>query len=67
VSVTEKRRGEGLGRVLMNLAQDWVLQNGGSEVRLNVWAFNSHALHLYEELGYEVRSHFLAKRLPSGA
>ena len=66
VSVTKERRGQGIGPALMSLAQDWVAQNGGVEVRLNVWAFNSHALHLYEELGYEVRSHFLAKRLPSG-
>jgi ribosomal protein S18 acetylase RimI-like enzyme len=67
VSVTEERRGEGIGPALMNLAQNWVLRNGGSEVRLNVWEFNSHALHLYEELGYEVRSHFLARRLPIGS
>ncbi|MCK9189891.1 GNAT family N-acetyltransferase [Acidithiobacillus sp.] len=67
ISITEERRGQGIGPALMKLAQDWVAQHGGSEVRLNVWAFNAHALHLYEELGYEIRSLFLAKRLPSGA
>jgi ribosomal protein S18 acetylase RimI-like enzyme len=67
LSITEKRRGHGIGPALMNLAQDWIAQNGGVEVLLNVWAFNSHAHHLYEELGYEVRSLILAKRLPSGA
>ncbi len=67
VSVKEDRRGHGIGRELMALAQEWVARNGGVEVRLNVWAFNSHALRLYEELGYEVRSHFLAKRLASEA
>ena len=67
VSITEGRRGQGIGRALMKLAQDWVAQHGGMEVRLNVWTFNSHALHLYEELGYEIRSLFLAKRMPSGA
>ena len=66
VSVTETKRGQGIGRALMNLAQDWVVQHGGTELRLNVWAFNTQALHMYEELGYEIRSHSLVKRLPSG-
>ena len=67
VGITENKRGQGIGRELMELAQDWVSRRGGVEVRLNVWAFNSHALHVYEELGYEVRSFFLVKRLPSGS
>ena len=67
VSVTERLRGQGIGRELMKLAQDWVSRHGGAEIRLNVWAFNTQALHMYEELGYEIRSHLLAKRLPSVA
>lgn len=67
VGITEGKRGQGIGRELMGLAQDWVSRRGGVEVRLNVWAFNSHALHVYEELGYEVRSFFLVKHLPSAA
>ena len=67
VSVTEAARGQGIGRALMSLAQDWVVQHGGTELRLTVWAFNAQALRMYEELGYEIRSHHMAKRLPSGA
>ena len=67
VGVAEQRRGQGIGRELMRQAQEWVSGRGGVEVRLNVWAFNSQALHMYEELGYETRSLFLAKQLPSGA
>jgi len=67
VSVTEKMRGQGIGRELMNRAQEWVSARGGVEVRLNVWAFNSSALRMYVELGYETRSLFLAKQLPRGA
>jgi len=66
VSVTEKLRGQGIGRELMNRAQEWVSTRGGVEVRLNVWAFNSRALRMYGELGYETRSLSLAKQLPSG-
>lgn len=61
VSVTAALRGQGVGPELMRLAQGWVKENGGHEVRLNVWAFNEHALHVYKELGYEVRSMSLAK------
>ncbi len=64
VSVTDKRRGQGIGRELMQRAQNWVSAHGGIEMRLNVWAFNSAALRMYQELGYETRSLFLAKHLP---
>jgi ribosomal protein S18 acetylase RimI-like enzyme len=67
VAVAESKRGQGIGPELMNLAHAWVKGNGGHEVRLNVWAFNEHALHVYQELGYEVRSHNLAKIVASGA
>jgi len=67
VGITEHKRGQGIGRELMALAQDWVSRRGGVEVRLNVWAFNSHALHVYKELGYEIHSFFLVKRLLSEA
>ncbi len=67
VAVTDRRRGHGIGPELMKLAQAWVLNRGGYEVRLNVWAFNEHALHIYRELGYEVRSLNLAKVVAGGA
>lgn len=63
VGITASQRGRGIGRELMQRVQDWVARQGGVEVRLNVWAFNTHALHVYEELGYEVRSLFLVKPL----
>lgn len=67
VGVAQQRRGQGIGRELMRRAHEWVFSKGGVEVRLDVWAFNSQALRLYEELGYEVRSLLLAKQLPSEA
>lgn len=67
VSVTESMRGQGIGRQLMRLVHEWVKERGGHEVRLNVWAFNEHALRLYKELGYEVRSVNLAKVIASDA
>ena len=66
VSVAEGKRGQGIGPGLMRLVHAWVKDNGGHEVRLNVWAFNEHALHVYQELGYEVRSLNLAKIVANG-
>lgn len=63
VCVTAHRRSEGIGRQLMRLAEAWVQARGRSEVRLHVYAFNDAALALYQSLGYDVRSHSLAKGL----
>ncbi|MCI2245172.1 GNAT family N-acetyltransferase [Xanthomonas sp. PPL568] len=67
VGITGRHRGQGIGPALMQRAHDWVALRGGVEMRLNVWAFNTHALHVYEELGYEVRSLTLVKPLAGGA
>ncbi|MCI2262129.1 GNAT family N-acetyltransferase [Xanthomonas indica] len=67
IGITRRHRGQGIGPALMQRAHDWVALRGGVEMRLNVWAFNTHALHVYEELGYEVRSLTLVKPLAGGA
>lgn len=64
LSVAASHRGQGIGRELMSLAERWVRGRGVQDIRLNVWAFNEAALRLYEELGYQVRSQQLGKRLP---
>jgi ribosomal protein S18 acetylase RimI-like enzyme len=64
IGVTEAARGHGIGSELMRHAQAWLASHGAQEIRLNVWQFNAGALRLYHELGYEVRSVQLAKRLP---
>ncbi len=61
VSVTQDKRGQGIGRELLRRVHEWVGERGGHEVRLMVSSFNQHALHVYEDLGYEVRSFNLAK------
>ncbi len=61
LSVTKGKRGQGIGPELMRLVHEWVRESGGHEVCLMVSSFNQHALHVYRELGYEVRSHNLAK------
>ena len=64
VSVAGEHWGQGIGSELMRQAERWAQERGVSDLRLHVWAFNERALRLYAELGYEVRSHVLGKRLP---
>ncbi|APC17668.1 GNAT family N-acetyltransferase [Pseudomonas frederiksbergensis] len=66
VCVDDAFRGRGIGRKLMEMAQDWAIEQDASDLRLTVWAFNKPALRLYEELGYEVRAFEMGKRLENG-
>ena len=63
IGVAPHKRDQGIGRALMQCAQDWVIERGGQEVRLHVWAFNARAVQLYEELGYEIRTYAMTKPL----
>ena len=63
VGVTASFRGQGIGTKLMALAEKWARERGGLDLRLHVFAFNEHALQMYKELGFEVLSHSMAKRL----
>lgn len=65
ICVDETRRGEGVGRTLMLLAEQWAQEKGAVDMRLTVWAFNEGAQRLYEELGYGIRSVSMGKQLSS--
>ena len=65
VCVCDAWRGQGLGRKLLEAAESWGIQRGATEARLSVAAFNQRALALYQELGYSVRTHALAKAFAS--
>ena len=57
-------RGKGVGRQLMQSAHEWIENQGGIQLRLTVGSFNTGAIHLYEELGYEIESHNFIRTLP---
>jgi ribosomal protein S18 acetylase RimI-like enzyme len=63
VGVAEGHRGRGVGTELMRRVEAWAAAKGAKRVSLNVWAFNERAVQLYMELGYEVRSHTMGKRI----
>lgn len=53
--VAEFYRGRGISKVLMKSGIDHLRQGGYPEVRLSVFAEN-HAVRLYEQLGFQVRT-----------
>ena len=53
IAVTERYRGQGIGRLLMNEARTWALEQGILEIELHVWEVNQPAIAFYEKLGYK--------------
>ena len=50
--VAQDARRQGVGRALMEAAEDWAREVGILKVELHVFPYNEAALALYEELGY---------------
>ena len=63
VLVDEGRRGQGLGRAAMLLAEEYATSRGAHTLGLSVFGFNAAARRLYESLGYATTSVKMAKDL----
>ncbi|MDY6877284.1 MAG: GNAT family N-acetyltransferase [Chloroflexota bacterium] len=61
--VAEPYRGQGLGRRLMETAEEWARQQGLPRISLSVGAQNTLGQRLYESLGYEVETLRMTKKL----
>jgi ribosomal protein S18 acetylase RimI-like enzyme len=61
--VAEPYRGHGLGRRLMETAEDWAREQGLPRISLSVGAHNTIGQRLYESLGYQVETLRMTKRL----
>jgi ribosomal protein S18 acetylase RimI-like enzyme len=61
--VAEPYRGRGLGRRLMETAEEWARQQGLPRISLSVGAHNKLAQKLYETLGYQVEMLRMTKGL----
>jgi ribosomal protein S18 acetylase RimI-like enzyme len=56
VAVDPDRRGEGLGRALMEASEAWLKALGAPKLQFMVRHDNAVALGFYERLGYEVQA-----------
>lgn len=61
IEVVEGRRGEGLGRELLEAAEGWCADHGIGVLRLHVFGSNEAAISLYESSGFEVTNLSMAK------
>ena len=55
LAVTERLRGQGVGRLLLDKAREWASAQGVHEIELQVWELNQGAIRFYENLGYETK------------
>lgn len=65
VAVTARAAGAGVGRRLMQAAEDWARQQGCALMTLEVFGSNTVARAVYERLGYQEQTLKLAKPLDS--
>jgi ribosomal protein S18 acetylase RimI-like enzyme len=63
VTVDPERRGEGIGRQAMDLAEQEARAQGHDRIELNVFGGNDVARSLYDSLGYRETSVTMAKDL----
>ena len=61
--VAESHRGQGLGRRLMEAAEEWARRQGLPRISLSVGAYNTIGQRLYESLGYQVEALRMSKEL----
>ncbi|MBU5443658.1 N-acetyltransferase [Paenibacillus sp. MSJ-34] len=56
--ILPSRQGKGLGRDVLAQTVSLLLEEGFAQIRLSVVTVNDRALHLYRNVGFEVRSEF---------
>ena len=64
LAVAPDREGMGLGRALLEQAEDWAVGLGYPHLTLNVFARNERARGVYEHLGYQPETIHYRKALP---
>lgn len=63
LAVKKKFRRCGVGKLLVEKAHQWALDQGITQVQLHTWEFNKEAIAFYEKLGYRMVSREMWKPL----
>ena len=61
--VSASVRKKGVGKLLVEAAQNWAKGKGATEMQLNCWEFEAGPLHFYEHLGYRTLKRLLVVEL----
>lgn len=56
-------RRQGIGKALMQFAEQWAIKRGDRQIGLQVFLANQPALNLYQQLGYQTQSLWMIKPL----
>ncbi|MCL1485973.1 MULTISPECIES: GNAT family N-acetyltransferase [unclassified Marinobacter] len=62
IVVDESKRVKGVGTKLMVACQNWAIDLGVEQIRLEVMSFNEVAQKFYENLGFNIQSHIMSKQ-----
>jgi ribosomal protein S18 acetylase RimI-like enzyme len=63
IAVRSELQQHGVGKMLMDKAQEWAAANGAAFIELNVYEFNKNAISFYERLGYQTSSRRMRKKI----
>ncbi len=63
IAVKSEFQNHGIGKMLMEKAQEWATTNGVVFIELNVYEFNKNAISFYERLGYQISSQRMRKKI----
>jgi GNAT superfamily N-acetyltransferase len=63
VYVEPTYRRQGIGKALMEYAHSWAKAQGYTQISLQVFTNNQHAIDLYQQLGYQPRSISMMREL----
>jgi len=63
IFVDESYRSKGIGRKLMDAAEDYFMRHGIKTAKLTVTSTNKTAISLYSDMGYEVKRYRMEKDL----
>ena len=63
IAVKSEFQNHGIGKVLMEKAQEWAGTKNAEFMELNVYEFNRNAISFYERLGYQNSSRKMRKKI----
>jgi len=63
IIVADAFQRKGIGKAMMQKTEQWALDSGADEIRLEVLAFNNDAHDFYDSIGFETQSRILSKSI----